>query len=515
MKFALRLAMVSGLAVACASAANPPLLRLERTPVAGGAELITFFEQLPREIPYNGKNELPLLAVLKTPGSDGSQLRQVWVFTYSPPSLGQRAAGAVPFLYRRSGLESTPRRRAPRPVFDMATPSRGVWQRIAVAMTQAHVIDPSGMAPRLTTRSYGGNLGAYRRTHIWEALDVIASAPAGGVDLTQAGLTQEEIERLQSRLQLSGRVFGGLVTDEALPRFSEKFRMLQTETRGHNWELLRQNAEENGLYFQPFSRAGMPASFAMIGVARQDLESDAPRRFDAKFLKIGNPFEDKALRHWSGYSETWDSLNPVDMIPLAVYSLDYPGVPLRLVDLRHAAAPKRAEMGLRFADEIATGVLGLTGFGNWSYLAAKTSWMFVHKRHGGTTNRSARQRAFVQLRHALGTDATLEPVLRAELAARVERLNLDPLERSWDEEIRAAWDQYEALMRSIPDPNGLPRTIRANREQEIRAARHGPAARAFMRVASIGTLGAWQHHDDLTPAAALAANGATAAVAGQ
>src|SRR6266700_3761676 len=98
--------------------------------------------------------------------------------------------------------------------------------------------------------------------------------------------------------------------------------------------------------------------------------------------------------------------------------------------------PKRAEMGLRFADEFATGVLGLTGFGNWSYQAAKTSWLFVQKRHGGTTNRLARRRAFIQLRHELGADDTLAPELRAELMERVERLSLDPLERSWEQEVR-------------------------------------------------------------------------------
>src|SRR5581483_10717439 len=89
----------------------------------------------------------------------------------------------------------------------------------------------------------------------------------------------------------------------------------------------------------------------------------------------------------------------VRMIPLAVYSLDYPGVPLLLIDFRDPGHPQRSEMGLRFANDITTGVLGLTTFGNLSYSAAKTGFLYVHKRHGAATDRISRRDAFVQLRH--------------------------------------------------------------------------------------------------------------------
>ena len=471
-------------AIGTAFGAPADRIRVERIPIDGGAELITWFEQLPDQ------GELPILSALNDtlagsePGQD--RLRQVWVYTFTPPSLGQRAQSAVPFLYHRlwenyndSSGQSTP----PRPVFDMGAPSSGIWTRMAMATVQAEVVNPAGALARLTTRSYGANLGEYKTTHVWEALDVISPASA---DPGETGLTSDEAGMLQSRLQLNGRMFGGLVGDEALPGFYEKYQTERTEVRGHNWELLRQSAEDNGLYFQPLTIGGMVNSFAMVSVSQEDLpcdRGDSTRHFEAQFLKIANPFGDASLCR-----------SQASMIPLALYSLDYPGVPLLLVDFRRAGGPTRTEMALRFTDDMTAGVLGLTGFGvsHLGYQALKAGWLFVHKRHGNTTNRAMRRRAFVQLRHALGTDDALDPALRTQLAHRVEKLDIDPLERSWEQEMRGAWAQYKAL---IKDATALPKLVRADREQEARAMAHGAAARALLRVASVSTLGLYRHND--------------------
>jgi hypothetical protein len=479
-------------AVGTAFSASADRIRVERTPIDGGAELITWFEQLP-------EGELPILSALNDtlsgsePGED--RLRQVWVYTFEPPSLGQRAESAVPFLYHRLWNETSGQSTPPRPVFDMGTPSSGIWTRVAMATVQAEVVNPAGAIARLTTQSYGGNLGEYQKTHVWEALDVIS--PAAGY-LSDTGLTSDETGMLQSRLQLNGRMFSGLVGDEALPGFYEKYQTERSEVRGHNWELLRQSAEDNGLYFQPLTIGGMVNSFAMVWIAQDDLpcgQGDSTRNFDAKFLKIANPFGDASLCHWKGYSETRESVSgQTAMIPLALYSLDYPGVPLLLVDFRRAGGPTRSEMALRFTDEMTAGVLGLTGFGvtHLGYQALKVGWLFVHKRHGSATNRGMRRRAFVQLRHALGTDDTIEPALRTQLAHRVEKLDIDPLERSWEQEMRGARAQYDAL---IKDAKALPKLVRADREQEARAMAHGAAARALFRVASVSTFGLYRHED--------------------
>lgn len=489
-------------------------LRAARVPLQSGAELITYFEKLPDEAGTKvGRNEIPLLAVLKDTlnGSDDSndRLRQVWIFTYSRPSIFQRIAGGIPFLYRRTGMEGNASAQAPRPVLDMGAPSRGTWSGVALTGVQSHILDPVGVITRLTTHSYGGNLGEYRKTHLWEVLDVLASL-TGDAD-GSGGLNLDEMQALQARLELKGHLLGGLVGDEYLPRAYAKYLTRRTENRGHNWELLRQAAEENGLYFQPLRLADLPVSFALVWVAQPDVASGVARHFDAQFLNIANPFQSERLQNWTGYSEIWHrneqgvpvtpdatGARPVRMIPLALYSLDYPRVPFQLVDFRSSGRPRRSEIARKLADDVTTGVLGMTEFGNWSYLALKSSWFFVHERHGGATNRSARRRAFVQLRHALGADGTMPPALRRELLARVAKLDLNPVDHSWNDEVRNAWRQYDALMAYAQAPGGLTRDVEANRSDEMRTALHGAGKRTLFRMASLGTFGWYRHREILT-----------------
>jgi hypothetical protein len=330
---------------------SPSALRAETLDVASGGELVILFENLRAEGQTAGKSEIPLLAVLRDTMGDenpaNDRLRQVWVFTYAAPSPAQRIAAGVPFFYHRSGLDSGSSTLPPRPVLDMARPAHGLWPGIAFSVAQSQVFDPIGSLSRLTTRSYGGNLGEYRQTHIAEVLDILSRDPG---QLTGA-LTPADIESLESRLELSPKLLGGLVGDESLPSVYSSALERRTENRGHNWELLRQTAEENGLYFEPLRLDAAPDSFGVIWVAQKAAEGKGHHSFDGQFLHIANPFSDTRIRSWKEYSQVWtldgqgvrvpdgtDGGVRVKMIPLAVYALDYPRVPLLLIDFRDRPA---------------------------------------------------------------------------------------------------------------------------------------------------------------------------------
>lgn len=477
-------------------------LRATSLALASGAELITFFEALPEG------QELPLLAILKDDLNDSDpsndRIRQVWVFTYCQPSVWQRMAGGIPFLYHRAGIDQESGAKPPRPVMDLGDPSKGMWAGLAFSGVQSEVLNPIGALARLTTHSFFGNYGEYRKTHVWEAADILTPQLSTALN---SGLTEEEIAAVEERLELTGRPLGGLVADEYLEKDHEKQRSKATEIRGHNWELLRQRAEEAGLYLQPLDPAAPNSSRAILWVAETDLEEAAGRTFDGRFLNISNPFSDKRLQHWTGYSETWnldrqgvvvspeaEDARPVRMIPLAMYGLDHPRTPLLLVDFRGAGHAPRREIGLRIAEDVSSGVFYLTGFGNFGYLAAKSSLMFIQTRHGGATDRSARRRAFVFERHAIGVDPNIDPALRQELLARIEKVDVNPIERSWDQEIREARTQYEALI-AYAQKTGMEREIAKSRDGEARAAVHGKGARVLINMASISTLGLYHHHE--------------------
>ncbi len=475
-------------------------IRTERKLIPGGAEVITYFQQIPSA--DGATSELPLLAVLNDslgnndPATD--RLREVWVFTYRSPGWSRRLAGAVPFLYAKAPLPEG-RASRPSPVIDMASPTRGMWKDVAAAVAQNQMLNPLGTVVHLASRSYVGNMSEYRRTHVWQALDVLAVSPVTG----DAGLTEQQMRDIQGRLELSNRVLGGLVPDEYLDRAFLKSHTRQMEDRAANWDLLRQKAEENGLYFQPVSLAGLPESWAILWLDQNDIGSE--REFDSQFLNISDPFRDGSLKKWKGYSENrsiedagGSGGREVRMIPLALYSLDHPRAPLLLVDMRNAGGPKRSELMRRFVGDAATGFVGLTGYGTWGYLALKSTYSFVRGRHGVPVDRSARLRAYVQVQHALAADRSLPPALRNEFAKRVDSLEINPLEHDWNREVLSARQQYAAFLHYVDSPGGLVRDLEADRRRDGFRATHSAGERTLMRVATIATLGIYRHHENVS-----------------
>ena len=147
---------------------------------------------------------------------------------------------------------------------------------------------------------------------------------------------------------------------------SQKLRARTTMERGHNWELLRQRAEANGLYFEPFGLNGS-ATLAMLWIAKEDV--DDAHTFDGRFLEIANPYRDERLQSWKGYT-TWREGR--ELIPLALYSLEHPKVPLLLADFRNTRAPRRREMTRHAAVDLLSGVIGFSRWEEWPILTA--SW---------------------------------------------------------------------------------------------------------------------------------------------
>jgi hypothetical protein len=187
------------------------------------------------------------------------------------------------------------------------------------------------------------------------------------------------------------------------------------------------------------------------------------------------------------------------MIPLGLYGLDHPRVPLLLVDFRDAGKPRRREMMLRLTDDVTTGVLGWTGFASWPYLVGKNAWMFVHGRRGGAVDRKARLRAYVQLRHSLVVDESLDPRLRTEMMRRLENLGLNPLENGIADETTIVQRQYAALMGAV-DTGKLTRELSRARRREAVRYTHSKGARASFRLLALASLGLYRHREADTKA---------------
>jgi hypothetical protein len=469
-----------------------PVIRVDHTPVAGGGEITTYLGKL-----TDSGDPVPLVSVLRDTMGDADpandQFRYVWAYGYKRPTLWQRFSATIPFLYRRAGLD---RRSKVEPIslLDMAAPAKGAIPKMLGTALQSSVLDPLGAPLRAATRSYRERIREYRAIHVWRSIETLRSTP-----VEAGGFSGEDLARIEGRLLLSNQVLGGYVSDDAVPAGWSKRQNEWALSRAHNWELLRQRAEDSGLYFQPLSLAGEDPQFALLWVERDPAAPAPSRKFDGQFLKISDPYRDDRLRNWKGYTEPWCSTanSCTVMIPLALYALDHPRAPLLLVDFRDSGRPKHREMAMRFSDDLATGVLGLTGFGHWPYLAAKSTWFFIHRRHGAALDREARVRAYVQLRQSLIMGYNLDPPLREELMRRTEKLGLNPFEDDASREVQIARAQYAKL---LSEANGkLSRELERERSRELTGQLHSPAARFGFRLTAISTFGIVRHHEAVTP----------------
>jgi hypothetical protein len=485
------------------------IFRLERVPIAGGAELITIHGKLDGiEAPEDSK-WVPLVTVLRDTLGDlnpeNDRLRYVWPLTYTRPSVGQRLSGAIPFLYSRVGNKSHSSAKAPPPVLDLAATDRDVWNRIFWTALQSLLLDPCGMPVKASSRSYEHNVAAYRKSHIIRALSVLSLYQA--VEGPPA-FSDSELAEIQARLRLTDKTFGGLVEDFNLDRYNDRQLTTTRDIRGHNWELLRQRAEAESLFFEPLQMPDGSMTHALVWAAKTDLEQNQGRRYDKRFLNIASPWTDKRLLTWQGYTEkrfldsdnnasssTTPGAREVEMIPLALYGLDNPKIPMLLVDFRDSLNPKKREMSRRALQDVTRNVLSLSRFGDLPYFLGRTVFDFVTGRRGIDVNQPSRLYTYSQLKLLLSLNQSLDPELRQQIGSRLEKVSLNPMENDLQAEAKLAKQQYAALLAYAKQPDGLPRKLDQDRRVEMVALEHGRAEQILFRVANILSFGKYTHRE--------------------
>ena len=493
------------------SVALSQILRLERVEVPGGAELITVHAKLEGlESTVNDK-WIPLVSILRDTLGDqnpeNNRLRYVWPLTYTRPTMKQRLAAAIPFFYTR--VENKQKlTKTPPPALDLASPESEVWDKIFWTALQNVLLDPYGTPIKASTSSYRRNSSDYRRSHIIRALSVLAlyEAVKGETVLSRA-----EMATIQARLFLTEKTFGGLVDDSHLQSYYVKKTTQARDERGHNWELLRQRAESESLYFEPLLMPDGSATHALLWVAKRDLIKQQGARYSSRFLNIANPWTDKRLLKWDGYVETryFDSENhPVDsqtpdaeaveMIPLGLYGLDNPKIPMLLVDFRDSYNPKKREMSRRVLNDVTRNFLSLSKFGNLPFFLGRTVYDFVTGRRGMDINQPSRLHTYSQLKLLLALNTSMDPELRSEVSGRLESVSLNPFENDLNAEASIALAQYEKLLAFAKDPKGLADRIERDRRAEMMPLEHGRNAQLAFRVLNVLTFGKYVHREEDT-----------------
>jgi hypothetical protein len=377
---------------------------------------------------------------------------------------------------------------------------------------QSLLLDPYGMPVKASTRTYQQNSSDYRRSHIIRALSVLSLYEAVAGPETPSAFSQPELAEIQARLKLTDRTFGGLVGELNLQRYNEQQITELRDTRGHNWELLRQHAEAESLFFEPLQMPDGSTTHAILWVAKSDLTANQGKHYDGRFLNISNPWTDKRLLDWPGYTETRfvDSANRsvseetpgarrIELVPLALYGLDSPKIPTLLVDFRDTFNPKKRELSGRVLQDVTRNVLSVSRYGDLPYFLGRTVFDFVTGRRGMDINQPSRLRTYSQLKLLLSLNQSLNPELREQLGNRLERVSLNPMENDLEAEAKLAAEQYTALLAYAKRPDGLPQKLDRDRRAEMTKLAHGGAQQILFRLANILSFGKYAHRENANP----------------
>ena len=491
------------------------VFRVEKVAVPGGSELITIFA---RRTYQDGDmqgpvNDTPLVSVLRDTLGDtnpeNDRLRYVWMLTHTNPSVAQKLSAVVPFLYSRTANKHDLGTDPPPPIIDLNASDKNMWNRVFWTIFKRLVFKDIGIGIRASALHYRQNKADYRRSGMAAAAAVLSLYQE---TVGERIFADQEIKDIQARIFLTDKTFGWLTQSENLGRVYDKETAVTRDYRGHNWELLRQYTEAAGLYFEPLTMPDGSARHAMVWVSASDLQANRGRKFEKRFLNFKNPWADDELSKWKGYSEVrWydaddrevepdtPDAHPKTLIPLALYGLDHPKVPVILIDFRDNLNPKSREMSRRILNDLTGNVLSLSRFGGLPFFLGRFVYDFVTGRRGADLNQASRLRSYSQLKLFVALDESLDPELRDEISDRVESATLNPLENDADVEEKLAKIQYKNLMNYATDPNGLAKKIENDRREEMVKLNHSGKARALFALGHFFSLGLYTHREENSP----------------
>ncbi len=485
------------------------------TPVEDGAELATLFCRACGTPPDLG-GDVPLLAALRDtlgdddPGND--RLTSVWLLTYSRPSLAKRALSAMPFFYWKVADGSTrSSAKGSAPLFDLNSPQRPMIETVAQDIIQWSLLDPSALPVRAISRAYRTNASDHERLHIEQALTYLRAAPSDFDG--ESALTPDELHTLTARLELTKTLLGGFVTERQAARVGEQSAIRQESIRSRNWELLRQCADKTGLYFEPLDLAGTSGQYAILWFSPEKEAPPAGPKMGSvwKLLHLKDPRRDDRLKSANApfYFRNLDengSLLPfgssgakqVKLFPVGVYSLNYPKLPLLLVDFSGSLHMKWREITQRSINEVTAGVIGISHFTNWYYYVAADAYDFIASRHGSATNQSDRLDSYSQFRASLQLDAQLDPGLRRQMQERVDSLAVNPLESAPRQEMMAAVARYAALQHQV-ESGELATHVDKNRRLELARAGETRTRAFYDQALHVASFGLYTHRAPAAP----------------
>jgi hypothetical protein len=352
------------------------------------------------------------------------------MLTYTEPSLKQKAAAVVPFLYTRTTNKKEIGDDPPPKLVDLNNTNGGMWAKISWQVFRKIILSEFGAGVRAPVLQYQQNTAEYKRSAVARALAVLSLYESMEGEKV---LTDTERHDIAARLGLRDKIFGSHVQADYLGRAYKKQYEKNADYRNQNWELLRQYSEAQGMYFEPLEMPDGTARHGIVWAAAEDIEANGDRRYSSRFLNIKNPWTDPKLLKWKGYSEKrWfdadgrqveqgtPGAKERTMIPLALYGLDHPKIPALLIDFRDSHNAKRREISRRVIHDVTSNVLAVSPFSSVPYMLGRYLFDWATARRGMDINQISRVRSYSQLKLLIALDESLNDDLRKDIADKIE-----------------------------------------------------------------------------------------------
>ncbi len=492
---------------------KPSAYYWKATPVGETAQLLTLFCRS-CEGSLGAAQDTPVIALLRDTLGDtesaNDRVSCIWLLSYTRPTWQKRLLSAVPFFYWRVGSGSSLAAGGRvAPLVDLSAPHHRVLSGIGRDVLQWTMLDPMTTPIRASSRAYRTNEQDHERLHLEEAISYLRNAPASN-DPSMPSQTQ--LDTVTARLELRRKLLGGFVSERQAAHLGKETAFEQERIRSRNWEVLRECADRTGLLFEPLNMAGDSQQYAILWFPLAETRQPAGAALGPiwKLLNIKDPWKDERLKDWKGpaFDRTINEsggLAPANqaldapgektarMAPLGVYSLNYPKVPLLLIDFRDKLHIRRHELTQRAINEITSGVIGISHFTNWYYYVGADLYNFVVSRRGGATDQAERLDCYSQFRVALALDQQLDPALRQEMQKRVRSLAVNPLETAPGEEVRAASVRYARLQQEAGPGGALADQLDKDRRSELASFGESRSSAIAHGLLHAATLSAYTH----------------------
>ncbi|MBI4484356.1 MAG: hypothetical protein HY652_15895 [Acidobacteria bacterium] len=471
-------------------------LRSQTVSLPYGADLVT----LSYRVTAGQVKEIPLVAVLvDTLGDQDPENdlpRYVWILTTAPPSVPQRLLSLVPFFYFSPGTNDHPDGNALPPFIDIAHLDRSQWKRISWYAAQSFLLNPQPWF--LWSLPAAGSANWYEYERVRAATGELLMALWKNANEVDKPLWLDSPEWRETEAILFGRsVVRGYLRSRQLQELRNEQLRRQRSRLARNWELLRQRAEEEHLFFDPLALPSGEFTHALLWVAKEDVERHwRVRPFNHRFLNIRSPWRDRHLKGWQGYvKEVETEEGTHHLIPLAIYGLDFPKIPTLLVDFRDVFNPKKRELSRRIKGDGIRYALERSPLWNGTYRMGTWIYDFFTGRTGVDYNQPSRLSTAAQLGVLLLVNDQLAPDMKVLIQEELGRLKLNPLTLDFEGFPRVAIAQHAALLKQALQGEGLRQRLLQDRQRDQVRLKHGLGKRFLFQLVRFASLGQYRHRE--------------------